>query len=227
VLADEGMWTFDKLPLRQLKETYGFEPPTGWVEHLQSSAVRFNSGGSGSFVSPDGLVMTNPPRRRRHAPEDQHRGQGLLQDRLPRQEVRRRGEGARPRIERPGRHRGRDRRGQPPPSSRAWTTHRPTPPVAGRWPNLRKIHSTKTAAERRRHPLSRRQVRALHLQEVHRRPPGLRPRVRHRLFGGDPDNLEYIPIHLDVASFRAYEDGKPANPSITWPGAPPARSKAS
>ncbi len=59
VLADEGMWTFDKLPLKHLKETYGFEPPPGWVEHLQSSAVRFNSGGSGSFVSADGLVMTN------------------------------------------------------------------------------------------------------------------------------------------------------------------------
>ncbi len=59
VLADEGMWTFDNLPLKHLKATYGFEPPPGWAEHLQSSAVRFNSGGSGSFVSPDGLVMTN------------------------------------------------------------------------------------------------------------------------------------------------------------------------
>ena len=59
VLADEGMWTFDKLPLKHLKDTYGFEPPPGWVEHLQSSSVRFNSGGSGSFVSADGLVMTN------------------------------------------------------------------------------------------------------------------------------------------------------------------------
>ena len=34
-------------------------PPPGWVEHLRSAAVRFNSGGSGSFVSADGLVMTN------------------------------------------------------------------------------------------------------------------------------------------------------------------------
>ena len=59
VLADEGMWVFDKLPLERLKQAYGFEPPAGWVEHLASSAVRFNSGGSGSFVSADGLVMTN------------------------------------------------------------------------------------------------------------------------------------------------------------------------
>ncbi len=59
MLADEGMWTFDNLPLKHLKATYGFEPPPGWAEHLQSAAVRFNSGGSGSFVSPDGLVMTN------------------------------------------------------------------------------------------------------------------------------------------------------------------------
>ena len=57
--ADEGMWVFNNLPLKQLKEKYGFAPPPGWVEHLRSSAVRFNSGGSGSFVSADGLVMTN------------------------------------------------------------------------------------------------------------------------------------------------------------------------
>ncbi|MFO0952942.1 MAG: S46 family peptidase [Isosphaeraceae bacterium] len=57
--ADEGMWTFDRLPLGKLKAAYGFEPPPGWADHLRMSAVRFSSGGSGSFVSPDGLVMTN------------------------------------------------------------------------------------------------------------------------------------------------------------------------
>jgi len=54
-----SMWTLDKLPLDRLKQAYGFTPPSGWAEHLSSSAVRFNSGGSGSFVSADGLVMTN------------------------------------------------------------------------------------------------------------------------------------------------------------------------
>ena len=57
--ADEGMWVFNNLPIAQLKAKYGFEPTDEWIARLQSSAVRFNNGGSGSFVSADGLVMTN------------------------------------------------------------------------------------------------------------------------------------------------------------------------
>lgn len=57
--ADEGMWLFSNPPTKLLKQRYDFEPTQDWLDHLRQSAVRFNSGGSGSFVSADGLVMTN------------------------------------------------------------------------------------------------------------------------------------------------------------------------
>jgi hypothetical protein len=57
--SDEGMWLFNQPPRKLLKQKYGFDPSDAWLEHLQKSAVRFNSGGSGSFVSATGLVMTN------------------------------------------------------------------------------------------------------------------------------------------------------------------------
>lgn len=59
VSADEGMWLFNNPPRKLLSEKYQFEPTADWYEHLQKASVRFNSGGSGSFVSPGGLVMTN------------------------------------------------------------------------------------------------------------------------------------------------------------------------
>ncbi len=59
LFADEGMWLFNNPPLKQLKEKYQFEPTPQWLEHLQKASVRFNSGGSGSFVSANGLVITN------------------------------------------------------------------------------------------------------------------------------------------------------------------------
>jgi hypothetical protein len=59
VRGDEGMWLFNNPPKKILKEHYGFEPGDAWYEHLQKSSVRFNSGGSGSFISSNGLVITN------------------------------------------------------------------------------------------------------------------------------------------------------------------------
>jgi hypothetical protein len=57
--GDEGMWLFSNPPRDYLKKKYGFDADQKWLDHVQKSSVRFNSGGSGSFVSPDGLVMTN------------------------------------------------------------------------------------------------------------------------------------------------------------------------
>ncbi len=56
--AEEGMWTFDNLPTKQIQAKYGWAPDQGWLDHVRLSAVRF-PGGSGSFVSKDGLVLTN------------------------------------------------------------------------------------------------------------------------------------------------------------------------
>jgi hypothetical protein len=58
-VADEGMWLFNDLPIKTLKERYNFEPDQEWADDLRLSSVRFNSGGSGSFVSSTGLVLTN------------------------------------------------------------------------------------------------------------------------------------------------------------------------
>lgn len=57
--ADEGMWLFNGLPKAELEERYGFAPSDAWAEHVMCSSVRFNSGGSASFVSSTGLVLTN------------------------------------------------------------------------------------------------------------------------------------------------------------------------
>jgi hypothetical protein len=57
--ADEGMWLFNSVPKSQLKSNHQFEPTQEWLDHLMLSSVRFNSGGSASFVSSQGLVLTN------------------------------------------------------------------------------------------------------------------------------------------------------------------------
>ena len=57
--AEEGMWTFDNPPLKQLAAKYNFHPTQEWLDHLRLSSVRLNDGGSGSFVSSNGLLLTN------------------------------------------------------------------------------------------------------------------------------------------------------------------------
>ncbi|MCE2784395.1 MAG: S46 family peptidase [Pirellula sp.] len=85
--CDEGMWLFNALPKKQLASKYQFEPTQAWVDHVMLSSVRFNSGGSASFVSSNGLVLTNhhvaahgSRRRLQSAPSDD----GSNRKRIPR-----------------------------------------------------------------------------------------------------------------------------------------------
>lgn len=57
--ADEGMWTFDAFPAAKMQAKYGFAPDQAWLNRVQQSAVRLTSGCSASFVSGNGLIMTN------------------------------------------------------------------------------------------------------------------------------------------------------------------------
>src|SRR4029079_3618960 len=56
---DEGMWPFNNIPRTEIKKKYGFDVTDEWLKKVQLASVRFNNGGSGSFVSPNGLVLTN------------------------------------------------------------------------------------------------------------------------------------------------------------------------
>jgi len=57
--ADEGMWLYNAFPKDKVQTKYHFEPSQGWLDHVRLSSVRFNNGGSGSFVSANGLTFTN------------------------------------------------------------------------------------------------------------------------------------------------------------------------
>src|SRR5438093_2705720 len=57
--ADEGLWLFTDPPRKQLKERYNFELTDAWLDHVRLATVRFAGGGTGSFVSSDGLILTN------------------------------------------------------------------------------------------------------------------------------------------------------------------------
>ncbi|HQH60555.1 MAG TPA: S46 family peptidase [Candidatus Saccharicenans sp.] len=68
VAADEGMWPYNLVPKDYLAKKYNFKVTDDWLNHLRLASVAFG-GASGSFVSPDGLVLTN-----------HHVGRGAIQN---------------------------------------------------------------------------------------------------------------------------------------------------
>ncbi|MFZ0686848.1 MAG: S46 family peptidase [Terriglobales bacterium] len=59
VQAEEGMWTFDNFPSKAVGTKYGFSPSQAWLDHVRLASLRIAGGCSASFISPEGLVMTN------------------------------------------------------------------------------------------------------------------------------------------------------------------------
>jgi len=59
LVADEGMWRLDQLPLAQIQQKYGVKFTPADVARIQGAVVRISTGGTGTFASANGLILTN------------------------------------------------------------------------------------------------------------------------------------------------------------------------
>lgn len=210
VHADEGMWVFNNLPLAQLKARHGFEPPAGWAEHLRSAAVRFNNGGSGSFVSATGLIMTNhhvgaDTLAKLSTKEHDYYRDGFFAHSFEE-------EAKAPDLELNVLMAIEDV------TERVNQGFTPQMSAAEAAEARRKASAAieKEATEKngqRNDVVTLYQGGQYHLY-TYKKYTDVRlvfaPEFDIAFFGGDPDNFEYPRFDLDVCFFRAYEDGKPA-----------------
>jgi hypothetical protein len=213
VNADEGMWLLNQPPRKYLQERHGFTLGDEWLERAQKGSVRFNNGGSGSFVSAEGLIVTN-----------HHIGADCLQKLSPRDKD----------YLRDGFYAAaRDKELRCPDlelnvlQSIEDVTARvneavkpemaPAKAFAARRAVLAAIEKESTEKTRLRSDVvTLYQGGAYHLYR-YKKYTDVRlvfaPEHAIAFFGGDTDNFEYPRFNLDICFFRAYEDGKPVHPS--------------
>ncbi len=209
--ADEGMWLPNQLPVAKLKANYNFQPSPAWTSNAIRSCLNFD-GASSSFVSADGLDHDQQPRLRRPGPADQHAAAQLLRPTASSRTPCPTRSHPWPDALRASRHPGRDgaggcrrqrRRDLTPAASaaaprRGDVAHRAgdrsRPACTARWSRFSAARSTTCTA---RKPTD--DIRLV-----------FKPEDQTGNFGGNADNFEYPRFDLDVAFFRAYENGKPA-----------------
>ena len=210
-LADEGMWTFDNPPTKLVQQKYHFTVTTQWLDHVRLSSARLNDGGSGSFVSPHGLLLTNHHVARGQLQKNSTPQHNYIRDgfyaRTPEEEMKS------PDLE----------------VDVLMSTEDVTQRV------LKAIQSAKTPAEQ----FAARQKVTAAIERESMQKTGLRsdvitlyqggqywlyrykkytdvrlvfaPEEQAAYFGGDFDNFTYPRYCMDMAFFRVYENGKPAD----------------
>jgi len=214
--ADEGMWTFDNIPVKQIKAKYGVDLDAAWLKNLQLATVRF-PGGTGAFVSRDGLVVTNHHVGRGAIAQVSTATRDLVKDGFTaatrEQEIKVPGlelmmlvsmEDVTARVNAAVKPGAEDRD--------ALAARR------NALAELRKAEEARTGLTCE--PVTLYQGGEYWLYR-YRKFKDVRlaaaPELQVAAFGGDPDNYTYPRHNLDFSLFRVYEDGKPYRPEALLP----------